>query len=143
MKGIIAAIAILCSMNAIGQSVVGYWVTIDDESKKEKSVVKLYKKDGKLYGKVKHIFPGPGVDENPKCKECKGGKKNKPILEMQIVNGLKWNGEVWKGGTILDPENGKVYDVKMWLDEDNANRLNVRGYVGIFYRTQRWIRVKK
>jgi uncharacterized protein (DUF2147 family) len=43
----------------------------------------------------------------------------------------------WSGGTILDPESGKVYDCKLWLEN---GRLMVRGYVAFFFRTQEWIR---
>jgi uncharacterized protein (DUF2147 family) len=53
---------------------------------------------------------------------------------------MKWDGGEWDTGTILDPENGKIYDVKIWLDPENSNRLNVRGYIGPIFRTQRWIR---
>ena len=58
------------------------------------------------------------------------------------MRSLKWDGEEWEGGTIVDPENGKVYTVKMWLEEGNANLLNVRGYVGPIFRTQKWVRVE-
>jgi uncharacterized protein (DUF2147 family) len=57
------------------------------------------------------------------------------------VRGCKWDGTEWEGGTIVDPENGKVYTVKIWMDENNPNKLNVRGYIGIFFRTQTWERV--
>ena len=61
---------------------------------------------------------------------------------MQIARGLVWNGSEWEDGKILDPENGKIYTVSMWLDSENPNKLNVRGYIGIFFRTQKWNRVE-
>jgi hypothetical protein len=42
-------------------------------------------------------------------------------------------------GTVA--ENGKIYIVSMWLDSENPNKLNVRGYIGIFFRTQQWTRI--
>ena len=62
---------------------------------------------------------------------------------MQIVRGLEWNGSEWEDGTIVDPENGKTYTVKMWIDASKPDKLNVRGYIGPFYRTQTWTRTTK
>ena len=122
------------------QSCVGKWITIDDETGKKKSIVELYKKDEKLYGKITYLYPREGREPNPKCTKCEGDRKNQPLVGLQIVRGLKWDGGEWEDGTILDPENGKVYTVKMWLDPENKDRLNVRGYIGPIFRTQRWIR---
>ena len=122
------------------QSCVGKWITIDDETGKKKSIVELYKKDEKLYGKITFLYPREGREANPKCKKCTDDRKDQPLVGLQIVRGMKWDGGEWDSGTILDPENGKLYDVKIWLDEENSNRLNVRGYIGPIYRTQRWIR---
>ena len=126
-------------MISFGQSCIGKWVTIDDESFKKKSVVKLYKKDGVMYGRIEKLFLQPGEEENPKCDQCKGSLKDKPIIGLLIIRGMKWNGSEWTGGTIVDPENGVKYKAKIWIDPDNKNRLKVRGYYGIFYRTQTWI----
>lgn len=130
----------LVSTHLSNNSCVGKWETMDDETGKKKSIVELYKIDGKLYGKVVHIYPREGLKPNPSCKKCTDDRKNKPIIGMQIVRGLQWNGTEWENGTVLDPENGKVYTASIWLDSDNPNKLNLRGYVGIFYRTQQWVR---
>ena len=130
----------MLSMNLFAQSCVGKWVTIDDESGKKKSIVDLYKIDGKLYGKITYLFPREGREDNPKCKKCTDDRKDQPLIGLQIVRGLKWNGSSWENGTIVDPEIGKLYTVKMWLEPGNANYLNVRGYVGPFYRTQKWVK---
>lgn len=126
---------------ANSQTCSGKWTTIDDETGKKKSIVELYKSDGKLYGKITYLYPREGREENPKCTKCTDDRKNKPLVGLQIVRGCKWDGTEWEGGTIVDPENGKVYTVKIWLDENNPNKLNVRGYIGIFFRTQTWERV--
>ncbi|HLU86963.1 MAG TPA: DUF2147 domain-containing protein [Taishania sp.] len=120
---------------------VGKWTTIDDKTGKKKSTVELYKHDGKLYGKIIYLYPREGREDNAKCKVCTDDRKDQPILGMQIVRGLTWDGEEWEGGTILDPENGKVYKVKIWLDDKNPDKLNVRGYIGPLFRTQTWHRV--
>lgn len=132
----------LLSVMSWGQTSVDKWTTIDDESGKKKSIVELYKYEGQLYGKITYLYPREGREENPKCTLCTDDRKNKPLIGLQIVRNLKWDGEVWHSGTIVDPENGKTYKVKMWVDKDTPDKLNVRGYVGPFYRTQTWERVK-
>ena len=142
MKQFIFVIALFASLNSFAQSCVGKWITIDDETNKKKSIVELYKVDGKLYGKIIYLFPREGREDNPKCKKCTDDRKDQPLVGLQIVRSLKWDGEEWEGGTIVDPENGKIYTVKMWLEEGNANLLNVRGYIGPLFRTQKWVRVE-
>lgn len=141
MKFILTIAIAAISMMTKAQSCVGKWVTIDDETNKKKSIVELYKEDGKLYGKITYLFPREGREPDPKCTLCTDDRKDQPLVGLQLVRGLKWNGSVWQNGTIVDPENGKIYTVKMWLESGNANLLNVRGYIGPFYRTQKWIRV--
>lgn len=143
MKSLLVACALFFSFSGIAQSSIGSWITIDDKTKKQKSIVELYKKDSKMYGKIKYLFPREGRGDNPICSKCTDDRKNQPIKGLQIIRGLKWNGSEWEGGTIVDPENGKVYKVKIWVDSDNHDRLKVRGYAGIFYRTQTWKKLKK
>lgn len=142
MKQFILAMALLVTGSyAFSQTCVGKWTTIDDETGKKKSIVELYKYKEYLYGKITYLYPREGREENPKCTKCTGELKDQPILGLKLVRYLKWNGEEWSGGTITDPESGKVYTAKIWLDPDNPNKLYVRGYIGPFFRTQTWVRV--
>ncbi len=61
-------------------SPVGLWKTIDDETKKEKSIVEIYEIEGKLHGKIIKIFKAPEEDQNPKCDKCKGDMKDQPVI---------------------------------------------------------------
>lgn len=140
MNLIISLWWIVNTMFSNSPTCVGKWTTFDDETGKKKSTVELYKIDGKLYGKIIYLYPKQGREDDPVCKKCPDERKNKHVVGMQIARGLVWNGKEWEDGTILDPENGKIYTVSMWLDEENPNKLHVRGYVGIFYRTQDWER---
>ena len=133
---LIALLIFSFSINA--QSIVGKWKTIDDETGKEKSVVEIYKTGNKYFGKVISI-KDPAERDN-KCTVCTDYRKNQPIIGMEIIKNLEKDGDEFEDGTILDPKNGKIYDCKLWLENDNV--LNVRGYVGFFFRTQNWIRVK-
>ena len=140
MKFLLFSLIVLFSFKASSQSCLGTWITIDDKTGKRKSKVKLYKSKGKMYGKITYVYPNK--KNTSKCLKCKGDRKNKPIIGLQIVRGLWWNGSEWEGGTIVDPENGKVYKVKIWIDRGNYDRLKVRGYSYGFYRTQTWKKVK-
>ena len=125
------------------QSVVGKWKTIDDETNKPKSIVEVYMQDGKVYGKILKLFREPNEDQDPICDKCEGALHNKKIIGMQIINGLEKDGDEWEGDDgILDPAKGTLYDCKIWVDEDDSSILNVRGYIGFFFRTQTWHRVK-
>lgn len=120
------------------QDIVGKWKTIDDETGKAKSVVEIYKGgDNKYYGKIIKLFVEPGEDENPKCTECSGNKKNQPVIGMIIISGMEKDDDEWEDGTILDPANGNVYDCEMEIEN---GKLEVRGYIGFSFigRTQVW-----
>ncbi|MFV8327386.1 DUF2147 domain-containing protein [Flavobacterium sp. ZS1P14] len=122
------------------QTVVGKWKTIDDETGKAKSIVQIYEKYGKIYGKVIEIFEEE--HRNKVCTNCSGEDKNKPILGMIVIKGLKKDGDVYTKGKILDPKNGKLY--KCFITLESNDKLKVRGFIGIslFGRTQYWYRVK-
>ena len=129
---------LIFNVNLSSQSAVGTWKTIDDEDGTVKSHVTIYEENGKLYGKVLKLINA----DKTICTECKGSKKNKPIEGMQILWDLeKSDTNIWKGGKIMDPKSGKEYKCKMELE--NANTLNVRGFIGfsLLGRTQTWFRV--
>ncbi len=126
-----------------GQSVVGTWKTVDDETGKVKSYVQIFEKGGQLYGKItKLLNRKPDANPNPVCDKCKDDRKNKKVIGLEIIRNMKKDGSEYADGTILDPNNGTVYDCKIWIDKDKPNVLNVRGYIAFFYRTQTWHRVK-
>jgi len=122
------------------QNVIGKWKTIDDATGEAKSVVEIYEKSGKIYGKVVEILRAD--HKNDVCSKCEGSEKNKPILGMVIINGLKKDGNEYNDGTILDPTNGKKY--KCYITLESPDKLKLRGYVGfsMLGRTQYWARVK-
>jgi uncharacterized protein (DUF2147 family) len=125
---------------AYSQDVTGKWKTVDEKSGEVKSHVEIYKKGDKYYGKVLKVLAkdAPAV---PKCVACEGKLKDQPIEGMVIMSGLEKQGKMYKGGSVMDPENGKVYDCKIWLNDDNPDLLMVRGYVLFLYRTQTWERL--
>jgi uncharacterized protein (DUF2147 family) len=111
------------------------WKTIDDETGKPKSIVEIYEKNGKIFGKIVDLFREPNEDQDPICTKCEDFRKNQKICGMVIITNLQKNGDVYEGGEILDPKKGKIYKCKIWLEN---GVLKVRGYWGFIYRTQTW-----
>lgn len=120
---------------------IGKWKTIDDETHEPKSIVEIYMKDGKFYGRIDSLFRKPGEDPNPICDKCPDDdpRKNKPVKGMVIIKDMVKDGNKYVGGTILDPKKGKIYRCKLWIED---GKLKVRGYIAFLYRTQTWYRVK-
>ena len=141
-KLIVLTLAVMFNVMTFAQSSIGKWVTIDDKTNKKKSIVELYKEGDKMYGKIIYLYPRKGREPNAKCDKCTDDRKGEPLVGLQIVRELTWNGGAWEGGTIVDPETGKIYTLKMWVDSKNPDKLNVRGYIGPFFRTQTWVKVK-
>lgn len=143
MKSILIFASLLTlSISAAAQGVVGKWKTIDDKTGLVKSIVEIKEQNGQLSGTVIQLFRSEWANQNPKCTECKDDRKDKPMLGMDVVRNMKWNGKLYKDGTICDPNNGDIYKCEMWLKSGDANKLEVRGYWGIIYRTQTWERVQ-
>ena len=122
----------------LGQSPLGAWKTIDDETGEAKSYVEIYESSGKLFGKVARLLKSA---PDKKCEKCPDERKGKPLLGMVILENMQYRDGHWQSGRILDPEKGKWYTCKLWLKEGDSDVLVVRGYLGPFYRTQYWYRV--
>lgn len=124
-----------------GNSITGKWKTIDDESGEAKSVVKIYEKEGKYYGKIVKLFRAPGEDPDPVCEDCPEDdpRYKEKIIGMEIIKDLKKEGDEYIEGTVLKPDEGRIYKCKLWLENNN---LKVRGYWGFLYRTQTWVRTE-
>lgn len=136
-KLIFSLAAVLFSFMSYSQ-IVGTWKTIDDETGKAKSIMRIYKKtDGKYYGEIQELLIKPS---NEKCVKCTGKMKDQPLIGLEILQKLEIDGDGWSGGTITDPANGKTYNCKASINADG--NLDVRGYVGfsLFGRTQTWIK---
>jgi uncharacterized protein (DUF2147 family) len=145
LKKIAAALLFgLAAMAAQAQPTpAGLWKTIDDETKQEKSLVRISETDGVFTGAIEKIFD-PAKQES-KCDKCIDERKGQPVLGMTILRDLRPHDDEkgrWDGGDILDPKNGKIYKVRVKTTEE-GKKLEVRGYIGapLLGRTQTWIRV--
>jgi uncharacterized protein (DUF2147 family) len=138
---IAAFLAVPCAAWAQNDSPVGVWKTIDDETGKPKSLVRITENNGQLTGKIEKLFREATEEQNPTCVKCEGANKDQPILGMTILTGLKKDGDTYDGGQVLDPKNGKTYKAKVTV-KDGGKKLDMRGYIGtpLLGRTQTWVR---
>ena len=139
---IAAALTLLAGAALAQATPVGVWKTIDDKTKQERSLVRIVEVNGVYEGRIEKILNRqPDDDPDNLCRACTGERKDKAILGMTILWGLKKDGESFDGGEILDPKNGKTYRCKMKVSSDGRT-LDVRGYIGVSLigRTQTWIR---
>lgn len=148
-----AALAMLCAAAAAQQATpAGLWRTYSDRSGLADGLVRIVEVNGAFEGTVEKVFSPPAPDPNPRCEECTGELKDRPVVGLRILRGLRperatptesarESGERYSGGEILDPDDGRVYRCKARL-LDGGRRLELRGYLGIalFGRTQVWRR---
>ena len=144
-KAVVAFLVATASIAAMAQNTpAGLWKTIDDDGKTEKSLVRITDAGGVITGKVEKIFDP--AKANAKCEKCEGELKDQPVVGMAIITNVKQDPEetnLWNGGQIVDPNNGKSYKVRL-KPVDGGKKLEVRGYIGTPFlgRTQTWIRVE-
>lgn len=125
---------------SFAQTIEGEWYTYDDHTGVLKSKVEIYIENEKLYAEIRELYNTEHGYENPKCLPCPGDRKNQRVIGMKVITGLVKDGEEWEGeDAILDPKEGEIYDCTIWMESDD--KLAVRGYQGIFFRTQYWKRV--
>jgi uncharacterized protein (DUF2147 family) len=120
------------------ESPVGKWKTVDEQSGKVTSEVEIYEQSGKLFGKVVALAEPDDKQGKPKiCSACTGADKNKTIVGLVILKDLTPSGDRYKNGTVLDPQDGKVYPAEIWVED---GKLMVRGYSGFLYKTRSWLK---
>ena len=121
---------------------VGTWKSVDEKTGQPKSEIVIEDQGGVLQGRVQQLLR-PGADPKALCVECKDALKDQPMVGLPIIQGAKKaaDKDVWEGGKILDPENGKFYTLRL-TPIDGGQKLEVRGSIGPFGRTQTWVRVQ-
>ncbi len=136
----IAALTLLLGSAAWAHTPVGQWHTVDDKTGELKSLVVIEEQGGTLKGRVTQ-FLRKGADPAARCDKCSDDRKGQPILGMEIIRGVKKSAgnDHWDGGEILDPEEGKLYRVRLTPLEGGA-KLQVRGFLGPFWRNQTWVK---
>lgn len=134
------AIALVSGFAQAG-TLTGLWKSFDDKTNKPRSLIRISEHNGEYSAVVEKGLLATDTGEAV-CDKCTDERKGQRIVGMTIAKGLKeTKPNLYEGGKILDPENGKEYKCKMMLDE-NGNKLEVRGFIGISLlgRSQNWVR---
>lgn len=117
--------------------VAGTWLSADGGTK-----VRVSDCGGKLCGKV--VWLNEPIDRStgkPKTDKhnSDAAKRARPLLGVQVVQGMKPNGDNKWSGQIYNADDGKTYQANVTLVSDNAMR--VQGCVlGILCKSQTWTR---
>lgn len=134
---IILLLTLVCLLPLHAQSFVGDWMTVDDETGQNFSIVTIYQgEDGLYYGRVSRILMGP---TDVVCEKCEGEDHNKPMQGLIIIRGMRLEKGELRGGRVLDPNNGKTYYAKLTIKD---GKLVLRGSLdkaGILGRNQTWL----
>jgi len=106
-----------------------------------RGLVRVEEVNGEYIGTVVAVFSPPAPDPQPLCKLCQGDLKDKPVVGMIILRGVRRSGDTYSTGQILDPDEGRVYRCRIALLDD-GRKLEVRGFIGIplLGRSQTWVR---
>ena len=141
-RSFFAILLVASAFPALAQmSPVGLWRSVDDKSGEAKAEIRIVEAAGVLSGRIEKRLLKDAKPEDV-CDECTDDRKGKPILGLEIIRGArKAEGkDVWEGGKILDPENGRNYTLRLTPIE-GGKKLEVRGSVLGIGRTQTWVRI--
>lgn len=133
------AVTLFSSVTLFAQNpLLGEWITVDDATGEQKSIVRIYQADnGKYYGTIIQLLEENG--ETAVCTECTGEDHNKPIVGLTIIRDMQLKDNELRGGKVLDPDNGKFYYAKVYLKD---GKLILRGSLdkaGLLGRSQTWL----
>jgi uncharacterized protein (DUF2147 family) len=128
--GTFANFAFLSPTAFAQQTPAGLWRSIDDHTGEVKAEIRITESNGSVSGKIEKVLKKDAKPDEV-CDKCDGDRRNKPIVGLEII----------RGDRILDPENGREYRLTLTPFEE-GKKLQVRGYIGPFYRTQVWVRAQ-
>jgi uncharacterized protein (DUF2147 family) len=137
---LLAALLAIPAIASAQHAALGRWRTVDDNTGKPRSIVEVYDAGtGMINARVLRVLD-PGKPD-PVCDKCEGTRRGMPVVGMVIAWNLRPTGARLEGGSILDPDNGKVYSVRM-TPVAGGEKLEVRGFLGVAWlgRTQVWLR---
>src|SRR5689334_24576546 len=124
-------------------SPVGLWQAVDSDTNQPTGWFFIDDHNGVFDGIIAKMFLKPGEDPNAICDKCKDDRKDHTWLGLEIIRGMKPEGDnKYGGGTILDPRDGKIYKATMKVSPDGQT-LIVRGYIGfeLLGKNQYWTRL--
>ena len=135
---LVVAMVVFATQMMAQTPILGEWITIDDATNEQKSVVRIYQaEDGKYYGKIIQLFEENALEAV--CEACTGEDHKQPIVGLTIIRDMQLKDGELRGGKVLDPDNGKFYYAKVSLKD---GQLILRGSLdkaGLLGRSQTWL----
>lgn len=127
----VLAVSLMAAYTSKPDEALGIWLVPKGDAK-----VTIMKCGETICGKITWLKTPEDLD----TKNPDPAKRKNKILGMNMLWGFSFKANEWVGGQIYDPDSGNTYKCKMWMI--NANKLNVKGYVGIplFGRSEVWTR---
>ena len=122
-------------------SPVGLWQSIDDASGKPRAEIRITEEPSGLTGRIVRNLLASDPAAVQLCTKCTDDRLGKPLIGLEMIRRAQRVGDslVWEGGEILDPDKGQTYRLQLTL-VNGGQQLQVRGYIGVFFRTQVWRR---
>jgi uncharacterized protein (DUF2147 family) len=121
----------------------GRWLTFDADTGEKRSIVEITRTNDSFRGRIVELFVQPGEPLDPDCDACSGDQHGKKIRGMDILLLSPATTGTGYAGSVLDPEEGRLYKCSVTLDAA-GKKLLLRGYVGIplFGRSAVWQRIE-
>ena len=135
---LVVAMVVFATQMMAQTPILGEWITVDDATNEQKSVVRIYQaEDSKYYGKIIQLFEENALEAV--CEACTGEDHKQPIVGLTIIRDMQLKDGELRGGKVLDPDNGKFYYAKVSLKD---GKLILRGSLdkaGLLGRSQTWL----
>ena len=134
-----AALGIAAQANS---SPAGNWHSIDEKTGMPRAEIRISEQRGVFTGRIVRSLKVTTAGVVELCDKCTDDRKDKPMIGLEIIRNAAREADAnsWDGGEILDPDKGKIYKLQLQM-LDGGQKLQVRGYIGPFFRTQIWVRV--
>lgn len=126
---------------AADPSIIGIWsmpILKGKDKGKERFNVEIFQKDGAYYGKIVKLSTGPA---NAVCTKCKDERKDKPLMGMLVLSGLKKEAGRYVDGKVYDADEGKEYKCSLALMSQEKLQVTACVLIGIC-QSHYWTRVK-
>jgi uncharacterized protein (DUF2147 family) len=126
-------------------SALGLWKTVDEKTHRVRSIVRIWEENGRLKGRVEKGFPEPGEDPNEPCSKCPEPFKDKPKIGLEFLWGFVPDGDRWVNGSVLDPDEGKIYRCEL-IPAADGKSMRIFGYIRVIFkigRSQTWLRASE
>jgi uncharacterized protein (DUF2147 family) len=125
-----------------GSTPAGTWHSIDEKTGQPRAEIRISEQRGVFTGRIVRSLQATTAGVLEVCDKCPDDRKGKPMVGLDIIRNATRaaDADSWDGGEILDPDKGKIYKLQLQM-LDGGQKLQVRGYIGPFFKTQIWLRV--